>query len=82
MGAAAGGKYPTMAPCPKSQGPAAYHRVPTPASCPHGAGLGGGREAEESLNRRRTRLHSVKAAGTEVAVLASPSPVFPVRCVA
>lgn len=81
-GAAAGGKCPTVAPCPKTQGPAVYHRVPMPASCLHGAGLGRGREAEESPSRRRTRLHSVKAAGTEVAVLASPSPVFPVRCVA
>lgn len=65
-------------PC-EAQGQAAWGKAPMPASCLHQTRQGD--RGRQELSRRRT--HTVKAsAGTEVAALASPSPVFPVRCVA
>lgn len=67
----------------EAQGQAVWGKVPMPASCLHRARPGRGIEVGKNLSRSRMHLHPVKAsAGTEVAALASPSPVFPVRCVA
>lgn len=66
-------------PC-KAQRQAVWGKVPMPVSCLHKARQG---DRDRQERKQEEDSHTVKpSVGTEVAALASPSPVFPVRCMA